>query len=261
MSASASARAPGSDAVLDVPGEDHGGIGRQLAQMPRQVRIVPLHVEQLVVADPASEAAQVGIRHGPPGAEQPLAVAKQPVQVDALLGDVLTAERSEQLLLAFVEILAVVGCPQRRESGKEVRDQIGEHLVERIGIGPAPGDAELALRVPARQMQQDGQALAERPAVLEQQRGRLQERIHPDVERIPGTLKHVDAAEAIRLAQPLQCHDRAEGATLRHTIEENRFLGLHGARMPFRGHRVAHERTNIEHVRTLQVRYAAADAR
>lgn len=101
--------------------------------------------------------------------------------------------------------------------------QEGEGEVQFVELGAALRITELPAQVARRQVLENGQAFAERAAVLQEQGGRLASRVQAHVGALAGIQRHLDPTQAIGAAEPLEGHDRAEGTAVGYAIKQYRF--------------------------------------
>jgi hypothetical protein len=172
-----------------------------------------------MVLGPPRDADEVGIRQRASVSKQPFLAVEHPFQVGMRLGDLGRPERPENIpVRSFHAVLE--GVPERGEGREEARVEEGQNLVEPVEPRRALGIGQSLADPPCSEVVEDGHALADRLARGGHQRWRFAHGIDPAVGVTLHDLGHLDAAEPVRLPEPLQGHDRAERATRRDAVHE-----------------------------------------
>src|SRR5829696_7507528 len=216
------ARAFGSFTVLDRLREADGRIGFEPPTQRRQSRI-GRGIDRFMELGPAGDADQNGVGQRRPIADEERRVADHRFQLGMTVGDRRAAEVAQGPAIGRISVLHLQRGPQGTEGAGEAGIEEAHELMHAIGFRSGAVEAQAPLDVARFQPAGDGQRLGDRPAVVGDQDRRLAPVVEPAIGVALHVRQHVDAAQAIGLAQPFEGGDKAHRAAERKAVDEDRF--------------------------------------
>ncbi|MCY1296025.1 hypothetical protein D9M70_453910 [compost metagenome] len=172
---------------------------------------------------PTGDASEHGIGQRRPVIQQIFAVAHHRLELRMALGDKLTAEDAERLAIVLRSLFRLQRHPHGEEGTGETGVEEGDELMHPVGFVGSGRKADAALMVPPLEPQRDRHRFRKDTPFVGDQHGRFDPAVQPLIGLSTHFTEHVDAGEAVGLAEPFKRGDQSGGTAERKARGEDRF--------------------------------------